>query len=191
MIRCDMVRALIVVTFVACHPTSTSIEPAHDPFALAYAGVTTCGREAPAAAPTPPTTPSLPEREPVPAFTIPPREPVPTLPPLHPATPRIESSGMTSNDIDHTMRTRGPILRACFERLLAQDPAAGSFTVQTHFTVLEDGTVAGVEVGTREPVDELVATLDRCVCDALATTSFPAPDARATVSYPLMFSSGR
>jgi hypothetical protein len=146
----------------ACHDAAAP--PPAEP--LEYVGVT-CG---PAIPPPVHTEPALPLRIEVPAFVAP------------RAMPSIESrGGLTSDVVNRPMLARMPVLRACYLHLVAQNPNAGGFRVRTHFTIVEDGSIAGIEVDGIDP------TMDHCLCNALAATTFPRLDARALVTYPLIF----
>jgi hypothetical protein len=136
-----------------------------------YEGVTRCGP------PTPPPTPT------------PSPSPSPSLGFTADADADGDVHGYLDKDlIARPIRARLPFLRACYEKLLAVDPDAGSGRVTARFQVLADGSVAGIEIEGWDP------RLDRCVCDEVASLQYPkfgsARFGGVTVSYPFLFNVG-
>jgi hypothetical protein len=167
-----LVTSGVLATFVACQPTPAATP--RDPFvAPTYAGVTSCGPAIPPPPPAPDAHP-LPAREPVPSFVAPRGDVV---------EPVIDG-GLTPEPIDRQIKAHAAALRTCYLQLLAHDEHRGGFRVQVHFTIVADGSVAGIEVHGSE------ATMDRCLCDEFTAMRFPHLDARAVVTYPLIFSGG-
>ncbi|HUJ63473.1 MAG TPA: hypothetical protein VLX92_33470 [Kofleriaceae bacterium] len=165
-------RLAVLVVLAACgSPAARPAPPASpvDPFALPrYAGVTTCGRAVPA--PPPPEPARMPEREPVPSFVAPRGD----------VDDAAAAGDLSSDFVNRTMRADATRLRACYLRLLDHDPDAGGFTVHAHFTIVEDGRTAGVEIHGHD------GAMDACLCAHLAALRF-GPGVRAEVSYPLIF----
>jgi len=148
---------LWVIAMAACNAsTPPPVEP------VPYDGVTTCGA---AVLPPPHRQPPLPEREPVPSFVAP-----------RSAMPDIQGD-MSSDVVDRPIRANSTRFLACY---MHSEQAPG-IRVTAHFTILEDGTVAGVEI---HGVAEI---MDRCICDTVASIRFPVIGERTTVTYPLVF----
>lgn len=149
---------------IGCATPSPGV-PAGAPVAMPpYPGVTACGPAAP-----PPIerreSPPMPEREPVPSFIVP-RQPV--------AGALVEGD-LSADVVDAAIRARATMLRAC---ILRYPPHTGRIGMR--FTILEDGTVADVEIrGT-------VAATDGCICGVIAGIRYPDLGARASVTYPII-----
>jgi len=152
----------VLLVVCACHPASATTEPS--PFDLPrYAGVTRCGPAAPPPLERP--APPMPAREPM-MYTVPPRIDV--------------EGGLTADTVSREVQAHAPMFRRCFLQLRARDEHAGGFRVHLGFAILENGTVAGIEVHGVDP------TMNECLCDEATRLRF-APSERSIVSYPLEF----
>ncbi|HTR49555.1 MAG TPA: AgmX/PglI C-terminal domain-containing protein [Kofleriaceae bacterium] len=166
-----MTRALACLALAACGGSAPPAQPAA-PTPIDD-GVTRCGPPAPPPARPPP--PVKPAREPVPSFTAPRSDAS--------AMPDVEGD-LSPEVVSRVIRIHAEEVRACYLHLVARDPRIGATRVELAFTILGDGSIAGVEVSGELPA------LDVCVCERALAMRFAPFEGRASVRYPLLFTNG-
>jgi len=157
-------KAALLGLLVAC---GTSAPPAPAAPAPVADGITRCGPPAPP--PPPPPEPVKPAREPMPSFTG-----------SRMAMPDIEGD-LSADVVNRVMRMHAEEVRACFLHLVARDPRTDALRVELAFTIVDDGSVAGVEVSGGPPM------VDDCVCQRAVAMRFGSIGGRTSVRYPLIF----